>query len=76
MEGCITLLITVLPADLGNWKAASSVTGFIDAMGYLGAGLNGVGTGYLVERFGWNAGLFLDLWSNFCSNYDLIFMEL
>lgn len=53
------LLITALPVDLGSRKAASSVTGFIDAMGYLGAGLTGVGTGYLVENFGWTAGFYL-----------------
>lgn len=53
------LLVTALPVDLGSRKAASSVTGFIDAMGYLGAGLTGVGTGYMVENFGWTAGFYL-----------------
>ena len=48
------LIITALPADLGTRKAASSVTGFIDAIGYLGAGLTGVGTGYLVEKISWD----------------------
>jgi len=48
------LLVAALPADLGSRKAASSVTGFIDAMGYLGASLTGVGTGYLIERFSWD----------------------
>lgn len=52
------LLVAAIPADLGSRKAASSVTGFIDSMGYLGASLTGVGTGYLVERFGWNAGFY------------------
>jgi len=52
------LLVTTLPADLGTRKAASSVTGFIDSMGYLGASLTGVGTGYLVEKFSWNAGFY------------------
>ena len=27
-------------------------------MGYLGASLTGVGTGYLVEEYGWNAGFY------------------
>ena len=53
------LLVAALPVDLGSRKAASSVTGFIDAMGYLGASLTGVGTGYLVDKFGWNAGFYL-----------------
>jgi len=52
------LLIVALLADLGTRKFASSVTGFIDAMGYLGVGLTGVETGYLVEKFGWNAGFY------------------
>lgn len=52
------LLVAALPADLGSRKAASSVTGFIDSVGYLGAFLTGVGTGYLVDKFGWNAGFY------------------
>jgi len=52
------LLVAALPADLGSRKAASSVTGFIDSMGYLGAALTGVGTGYLVEKYGWGAGFY------------------
>ncbi len=50
------LIVAALPADLGSRKAASSVTGFIDSMGYLGAGLTAVGTAYLVEKFSWDAG--------------------
>ncbi|MFC1898343.1 MFS transporter [Candidatus Cloacimonadota bacterium] len=49
------LLVAALPVDLGSRKAASSVTGFIDAMGYVGASLTGVGTGYLIDNFSWNA---------------------
>ena len=49
------LLVAALPADFGTRKAASSVTGFIDAMGYVGASLTGVGTGYLIEKFSWDA---------------------
>ncbi len=49
------LLVTALPVDLGTRKATSSVTGFIDSIGYLGAGLTGVVSGYLIERFSWNA---------------------
>jgi len=47
------LMVCALPMDLGSRKAASSVTGFIDSMGYVGASLVGVGTGYLVDNFGW-----------------------
>ncbi len=49
------LIVGALPAELGSRKAASSVTGFVDAMGYLGASLTGVGTGYLIENYSWNA---------------------
>lgn len=52
------LLIAAIPIDLGSRKAASSVTGFIDAMGYVGASLTGVGTGYLIEKFNWNAAFY------------------
>lgn len=36
------LIVAALPADLGSRKDSSSVTGFIDAMGYVGASLTGV----------------------------------
>jgi len=49
------LLVAALPVDLGSRKAASSVTGVIDAMGYVGASLTGVGTGYLIDNYSWNA---------------------
>jgi len=52
------LLVAALPADLGTRKAASSVTGFIDAMGYVGASLTGVGTGYLIDNFSWDAAFY------------------
>jgi sugar phosphate permease len=52
------LLVAAIPADFGSRKAASSVTGFIDAMGYLGASLTGVGTGYLIEKLSWNAAFY------------------
>ncbi len=52
------LLVAALPADLGTRKAASSVTGFIDAMGYVGAALTGIGTGYLIDNFSWDAAFY------------------
>jgi len=52
------LVVTALPADLGSRKAASSVTGFIDAMGYVGASLTGVGTGYLIDKINWDAAFY------------------
>ena len=52
------LIVAALPADLGSRKAASSVTGFIDAMGYVGASITGVGTGYLIDNFSWDAAFY------------------
>ena len=52
------LIVAALPADLGSRKAASSVTGFIDAMGYAGASLTGVGTGFLIDNFSWDAAFY------------------
>ncbi len=52
------LIVGALPMDLGSRKAASSVTGFIDSMGYVGAGLTGVGTGWLIEKFSWDAAFY------------------
>ncbi len=52
------LLVAALPADLGSRKAASSVTGFINAFGYVGASLTGVGTGYLIDNYTWDAAFY------------------
>jgi len=59
------LLVAALLADSRTRKAASSVTGFIDAMGYLGTSLTGVGTGYLVEKLGWNVGFIFEFVGQF-----------
>jgi len=48
------IMVTALPMDLGTKEMASSTTGFIDGWGYIGAALTGVGTGFLVDNFGWN----------------------
>jgi len=47
-------MVTALPMDLGTKEMASSVTGFIDGWGYVGAALTGVGTGFLLDKFNWN----------------------
>jgi len=48
------LMVAALPMDLGTKEMASSATGFIDGWGYIGAALTGVGTGYLLDHFGWS----------------------
>ena len=44
-----------MPMDCGTRKAASSTTGFIDGMGYIGAALTGVLTGWLIDAYNWQA---------------------
>jgi sugar phosphate permease len=53
------LMVTALPMDYGGRKAAASVTGFIDGWGYIGASLTGIGTGFLIDNFGWNYAFYL-----------------
>ena len=52
------LLVTAFPMDLGTKEMASSATGFIDGWGYIGAALTGVGTGYLLDNFSWDAAFY------------------
>lgn len=48
------MMVTALPMDLGTKEMASSSAGFIDGWGYIGAALTGVGTGFLLDNFGWD----------------------
>jgi len=52
------LIVAALPAELGSRKSTSSITGFIDSMGYVGASLTGVGTGILIDKFSWDAAFY------------------
>ncbi len=54
------LLVAVAPMDFGTRKAASSVTGFVDGFAYIGAALTGIGSGWLIDNYGWNAAF--DFW--------------
>jgi sugar phosphate permease len=38
-------------------KVASAATGFCGMFGYLGAVLSGVGTGFIIDKFGWSGAL-------------------
>ncbi len=53
------MLIAVAAADFASKVAASSAVGLTGLLGYLGATLCGVGTGVLVDRFGWDGALWL-----------------
>jgi len=49
-----SLLVSQLPMILGNRKNTGSITGAIDALGYVGASLTGVISGWLIDKFGWS----------------------
>ena len=53
------LLIGVAAADYATKIASSSAVGLTGLLGYLGAAVCGVGTGVLVDRYGWNGALWL-----------------
>lgn len=53
-------MVTIIPMDFASRKAASSAAGFIDGMGYIGATVTGIGSGFLIDSFGWNAAF--DFW--------------
>jgi sugar phosphate permease len=68
------LIVAALPADFGSRKAASSVTGFIDAMGYVGASLTGVGTGFLVDNFSWDAAFYFWIFGAIMAAVMMVFV--
>jgi len=49
-----SLLVTQLPMILGNKKNTASITGFIDGVGYIGASLTGLFSGWLIDKYSWN----------------------
>ncbi len=50
------LLVPVAAADFASKKAASTAAGLTGAFGYIGSAITGVGTGVLVDKWGWNGG--------------------
>ncbi len=51
------MLVAVAAADFATKAASSSAVGLTGLLGYLGATLCGIGTGVLVDRYGWNGAL-------------------
>lgn len=47
----------VCAIESSSKKVASAVTGFTGTFGYIGAMLSGLGTGMVVDKFGWNGAL-------------------
>ncbi len=50
------MLTTVATTDNTSRKAAATATGFVGLFGYLGSAVCGVGTGMIVDHWGWNGG--------------------
>ena len=48
------MLVGVAAADFASKKAVATATGLTGTFGYLGSGLCGVGTGVIVDRWGWD----------------------
>ena len=53
------LLVAVAAADFATKAASSSAVGLTGLFGYFGASACGIGTGMLVDRFGWNGAIWL-----------------
>ena len=51
------LLVAVAAADFATKVASSSAVGLTGLLGYLGASVCGVGTGMLVDAYGWNGAI-------------------
>lgn len=52
------MICATIPMDYASRKATASAAGFIDGFGYFGAALTGVISGFLVDRYGWNAAFY------------------
>jgi len=50
------MLVGVAAADVASKKAAGTATGLTGTFGYLGSTVCGVGTGIIVDKYGWNGG--------------------
>ncbi len=50
------MLVGVAAADFASKKAAATATGLTGTFGYLGSAVCGVGTGLIVDRWGWDGG--------------------
>ncbi|OFZ81525.1 MAG: hypothetical protein A2583_04045 [Bdellovibrionales bacterium RIFOXYD1_FULL_53_11] len=53
------MLVGVCAADAASKHASATATGFTGMFGYLGSIVSGVGTGYVVDHFGWSGGFML-----------------
>ena len=61
------VLVNTAAADFSSKESVASVTGFTGTFGYIGTAIAGVGNGYIVEHYGWNAVLIFAMISSICS---------
>lgn len=59
MYGANMLLLSVIPMGFHQHNKASTVAGFFYFTSYMGAGLAGIMTGFIVDRWDWNGILIL-----------------
>lgn len=59
------MLVGVAAADFASKKAAATATGMTGFFGYLGSTVCGVGTGLIVDRWGWDGGFIFFIASAF-----------
>jgi OPA family glycerol-3-phosphate transporter-like MFS transporter len=55
LNGCHGLIAGTASMDFGGRKAAATAAGMLDGSQYLVGSLTGVGTGWLLDKFGWDA---------------------
>jgi len=49
------LVCATMCMDYATRRAAASAAGLVDCFGYFGAALAGIGSGWMVDHYGWNA---------------------
>lgn len=55
LNGCHGLIAGTASMDFGGRKAAATAAGMLDGSQYLVGSLTGVGTGWLLDKFGWDS---------------------
>ena len=53
------MMITFIPLHFSRYGRTSSMSGFLNSVAYIGCGISNFGTGYLLNRFSWDATIFM-----------------
>jgi len=64
MVGANIMIINLLPIHFGTIGRASSVTGVLNCLAYVGSAVSSYGIGAVAEHLGWNAAILV--WLGFC----------